>query len=68
MKHFKVVLIKIEKIVGCQPAPAQLIEQEYYTNKDFVNIQIPPGYGVISCTEILKTIYQYKDEKKISSN
>ena len=56
MKTFKVTFVKIEKIVKNQPGPVQLAEQTIKTDKETINISIPPGYTIMSVVELLPPV------------
>jgi len=57
MKTLKVTFIKSTKIVGAKQ-PVQLSEQNYKTDKEKIDIQVPPGYIIMSVTEYLPDITQ----------
>lgn len=62
MKKFRVVFIKIESgIVTGQRGPMQLAEQNFFTDKKSIDIAPPVGYSILSITELLPDINQFKD-------
>ena len=67
MRHFRVTFIKIPKIVGARE-PAQFLDQEYFTDKDTIDINTPAGYGIVSVIEYLEPINQFSNEKKTLKN
>lgn len=53
MKQFKVVFIKIQKVIPQQNSPVLLAEQLFTTESDKVDIPVPFGFQIMSVTELL---------------
>jgi hypothetical protein len=68
MKHFKVTFIKVSALQSVSKSVI-LIEQDYFTDKETIEIKTPLGYAVLSITEYLEPVTQLIDnEKKILKN
>jgi hypothetical protein len=57
MKKFKVVFIKVEKVVTAKTGPVQFAEQEITTDDEKLTVVPPIGYIIMSVTEILDHKY-----------
>lgn len=58
MKHFKCTFLKVQSIATMKKEPAQLVEQEYITDKPELLIVTPAGFTLLSVIEYLPQINQ----------
>lgn len=58
MKKFRVVFIKVQKILANQNQPVMFLEQTYLTGNKDVQINVPEGFAVFSVTELLPDVTQ----------
>jgi hypothetical protein len=56
MKTFKVVFLKIKKVIPMQNQPVQMAEQTITTDESEVNVIIPEGYQIMTVCEILEPV------------
>lgn len=60
MKKFKVTCVKTMRVVGPGQSIMMFTEQDYTTDKDGIDINIPGGYQVVSVIEYLPPLIQLK--------
>lgn len=67
MKKYKVVFIKVVRVLGPEQQIVHLAEQVFQSESDKMRIITPDGYGILSVTEYLPDVIIEKDEKETIS-
>jgi hypothetical protein len=65
MRKFKCTFLKTPSITMANRGPAEMIEQNFYTDNDNLVITPVSGYTLMAITEYLPDSNQCKDEKAI---
>lgn len=53
MQKIKVIFIKVTRVIGMKTQIPELIEQNFFTDKENFELPVPDGYAILSITRYL---------------